>query len=131
MTLKIDVSEELESKIEAEAKRKGMSKDEFVRITLEEKVNLKTQNKSPKPPFKSRIIATNLPVKDRSRERAWLAKNRDEYDGLWVALDGDRLLASGEMLKDVAEKAEKLGIKDALMVHVQGSQHPPEMGGIW
>jgi hypothetical protein len=131
MTLIIDVSEELESKIEAEAKRKGMSKDEFVRLTLEEKVNLKPQNSAIKPPFKSRIIATNLPVKDRSREYEWLAKNRDEYDGLWVALDGERLLSSGEKLKDVANEAERLGVKDALMIHVEGSNRPPELGGIW
>ena len=31
----------------------------------------------------------------RERERRWLDDHRDEYLGQWVALEGDRLLASG------------------------------------
>ncbi len=65
MTLTVDVSEQMESKLEAEAKRNGVSKDEFVRIVLEEKLSFKPS----RPNFPSKIIATDLPVRDFSRER--------------------------------------------------------------
>lgn len=128
MTLTIDVSEELESKLEEEAKRNGMSKSDFVRIMLEEKLSLKPE----RPKFPSKIIATDLPVKDRSQEYDWLAKNRDKYDGKYVALNGDRLIAVGDNYKDAAIKARELGIGDALIVYVEGSNHPRFIsGGLW
>lgn len=34
-------------------------------------------------------------------ESAWLATNRDQYVGLWIALEGDELLASGPSAKEV------------------------------
>ena len=45
MTLTIEVSPELESKIETEARNNGVGKDEFVRIILEEKLNTKPENR--------------------------------------------------------------------------------------
>ncbi len=130
MTLTIEVSNELEARLEAAAKRHGLDKSEFVRVALEEKLN--SQSPERKPPFQARIIATNVPVKDRSREHEWLAQHRDEYDGQYVALDGATLLAVGEGYKEVAEKALESGIKDALIVYVEGSNHPPFIsGGVW
>jgi hypothetical protein len=38
----------------------------------------------------------------RERERRWLDEHRDEYLGPWVALEGDRLLASGRDGRAVA-----------------------------
>jgi len=129
MTLTIEVSPELEIKLEAEARNNGVGKDEFVKIILEEKLNSVERKRLPDT---SRIIAVDLPVRDRSQEREWLAKNRDEYDGRYVALDGNKLIALGENFKEAAIKARELGCKDALIVFVEGSQRPLFIsGGLW
>jgi hypothetical protein len=106
MTVTIDVPIELEQKLEAEAKRRGIGSDEYVRVMLEE--NLKQAAPGCQPPFPAKIIATDLPVRDRLREYAWLEQHRDKYDGKYVALDGDNLLAAGA--KDVSAKARELGV---------------------
>src|SRR5215213_2667608 len=36
----------------------------------------------------------------------WLHENREKYSGQWVALDGDRLIASGPTAKEVYSKAK-------------------------
>jgi hypothetical protein len=129
MTLTIEVSAELERRLEAEAKNNGIGRDEFVRVILEEKLNEKPKKRSTDY---GKIIATGLPVRDFSREHDWLAKNRDEYDGQYVALDGDTLLAHGENGKEVAAKVKELGIKSAYIVLVEGSNRPPFIsGGVW
>jgi Family of unknown function (DUF5678) len=127
MTLTIDVPVELEQKLEVAAKRRGIGKDEFVRVVLEENLNQATPRRQ--PPFPAKIIATDLPVRDRSREYAWLEQHRDEYDGKYVALDGDQLIAVGDGAKEVASQARALGIQGALIVYVEGSDQPRFIGG--
>ena len=128
MTLTVDVPEELESRLEEEAKRSGVSKNEFVRIVLEEKLSIEPS----KPNFPAKIIAVNVPERDFSRENEWLEKNRDEYDGQWVALDGGKLIAADSDGKKVAEKVRELGINGAYVVFVEGSNHPRFVsGGVW
>jgi len=130
MTLTVNVPEELEHQIEAEATRHGVSKDEFIKIVLEERLDRQANQR--RPPFESKIIATDLPVRDRSREYEWLAKHRDEYDGKYVALDGDKLLAVSDDYKEAATTARELGAGDALIVLVEGSNRPRFIsGGIW
>lgn len=128
MTLTIEVSPELETRLEIEASNNGIGKDEFVRIVLEEKLNVK---KTRHLPLEGRIIATDLPVRDRSREHAWMAENRDEYDGKCIALDENRLLANGSSLKEGSKKASELGVEDAYIVRVEGSRTLPHIGGFW
>ncbi len=128
MTLTVDMPKELESKLEAEATRNGVSKDEFVRIVLEEKLSFKPS----RPNFPAKIIATDVPVKDLALEYKWLAENRDKYDGKYVALNGDTLVAVGDGYKEAATKARELGVKNALIVFVEGSNRPPFIsGGFW
>jgi hypothetical protein len=124
MSLKIDLPSELERRLEAEARRQGISTDALARIMLEQTLKLEDGNGS----SHSRILAKNLPIKDRSREVDWLRKNRDEYAGLWVALDGDSLIASGDDLKQVAETARQQGVPDALMMRVEASGSLPFAG---
>jgi Family of unknown function (DUF5678) len=127
MTLTIDVPIELEQKLEAEAKRRGLGKNEYVRAMLEE--NLKQTTPQRQPPFPAKIIATDLPVRDRSREYAWLEQHRDEYDGKYVALEGDSLVAVGGGAKEVATKARELGVQGALIVYVEGRNQPRFISG--
>ena len=132
MTLTVEIPNELELRLETEARRNGISKDEFVKVMLEEKLVLQNNERRRELAAKARIIATDLPVKDRSREYEWLAKNRDEYDGQYVALDGDNLVAVGDGYKIVAVKARELGINDALIMYVEGNNRPRFIsGGFW
>lgn len=130
MTLVIDVPTDFEHRLEIAAKKRGLGKVEFVRVVLEESLN---QDAAPRPPaFPSKIIATDLPVRDRSREYAWLASHCDEYDGQYVALDGDALIAAGASAKEVSAKARELGIAGALILYVEGSQQARSLGGgLW
>ncbi len=128
MILTIDVPKELENKLQLEAERNGVSRDEFVRIVLEEKLNPKPA----RPKFPSTIIVTDLPLRDRSREHDWLEKHRDEYDGQWVVLDGNKLIAAGFDGKEVARKVRELGINGVYVVFVEGSNRPRFIsGGVW
>lgn len=129
MILTIEVSPELETKLETEARNNGIGKDELAKNMLEEKL---INGAKKRLPDKSRIIATNLPIKDRSRENAWLEKNCDEYDGQYVALAGDELIARGTDYKEVAMKARELGCKDAIVTLVEGRNRPLFIsGGLW
>lgn len=128
MTLTVDVPEELESRLEEAAQRNGVSKNEFVRIVLEEKLNVKP----PKPNFTAKIIATDVPERDFSLTREWLKKHRDEYDGQYVVLDGDKLIAAGFDAKEVIKKARESGINGLFLGYVEGSNRPPFIsGGLW
>ena len=125
MTLTIDVPTELEQRLEAEAKRQGVSRDAFVRITLEEKLKPERESSASTLP---RILARNLPIKDRSCENEWLRNHRDEYAGQWVALDGEKLIASGDDLKEVVKTARSLGTPEALMLQVESRDALPFAG---
>lgn len=92
MSLIIDLPNELDQRLEAEAKRQGLSTDALARIMLEEKLKPEDQNGASTQPH---VLARNLPIKDRASEIEWLQKRRDEYAGQWIALDGDKLIASG------------------------------------
>ena len=99
--------------------------DALARNMLEEKLKLEEQNSSSALP---RVLGNDLPIRDRSREAAWLQKHRDEYAGQWVALDGERLIASGQDLKQVAATARRSGVPDALMMRVEPKDTLPFAG---
>lgn len=85
-----------------------------------------------KPKFPAKIIAADLPVRDLSLEYEWLAANRDEYDGKYVALDGNTLVAVGDSYKKAATKARQLGVNNVLIVFVEGGNRPKFIsGGLW
>lgn len=130
MTLTINVPSELEQRLEAAAKQRGIGKDEFVCVVLEENLNQITAPHSPS--FPAKILATDLPIRDRSREYAWLEQHRDEYAGQYVMLDGDTLIAAGSNAKEVASLARERGIVGALLLYVEDSQQPRSLGGgLW
>lgn len=125
MSLRIDLPNELEQRLEAEAKRQGLSMDALARIMLEEKLKSEDQNGGSTQP---RVLAKNLPIKDRALEVEWLQKHRDEYAGQWIALDGERLFATGDDLKQVVSTARRLGVPDALMMRVEPNDALPFAG---
>ncbi|MCI0666143.1 MAG: DUF5678 domain-containing protein [Acidobacteria bacterium] len=120
-------------KVIAEIERLSSEQQKEVLEHLEKKVNGKLSSGAPitpepsdaaRLPIKPRIVATNFPIKDRSKEKAWLAQHRDKYAGQWVALDGDRLLGHGNRFKDVAKAADDAGVPDALIFIVEATDKP-------
>jgi Family of unknown function (DUF5678) len=59
----------------------------------------------------------------------WLDENRDRYSGQWVALDGDRLIASGSTAKEVYSKAKAEGIDIPFVELVTAPESGPFAGG--
>jgi uncharacterized protein DUF5678 len=54
---------------------------------------------------------TQPAYRTNEQERAWIDAHRDEYLGQWVALDGDRLIASGADARTVYEAARAQGVE--------------------
>ena len=130
MTITIDVPTELEQRLEQASRRRGIGKTEFLRSLLEE--SLSSEPAVPPFEFQAKIIATDLPVRDRTREYAWLEQHRDEYAGQYVMLDGDTLIAAAPNAKEVASAARARGIVGALLLYVEDSQQPRSIGGgLW
>lgn len=59
----------------------------------------------------------------------WLHENREKYSGQWVALDGDRLIASGATAKEVYSKAKTEGVEIPFVELVTGQESGPFTGG--
>jgi hypothetical protein len=62
---------------------------------------------------------------DRSKELTWLAKYSREYAGLWVALDGDRLIASDPVARVVFSTARERGVVRPFVAHLEDVDSPP------
>lgn len=71
------------------------------------------------------ILQTSI---DRSKELDWLKKNKKEYADLWVALDGDKLIASGANHKEVFQIARSKGISRPLIVKVEAEDNAAYVG---
>ena len=55
----------------------------------------------------------------------WINEHREEFDGQWVALDGDELLAHGADGKEVHGAAQAKGVKTPLMHRVSIKETHP------
>jgi|SRR5829696_1336850 len=59
----------------------------------------------------------------------WLHENREKYSGHWVALDGDRLIASGSTAKEVYSKAKAEAVAIPFVELVTKRESVPFTGG--
>ena len=67
---------------------------------------------------------------DRSaKSLRWLHENQEKYSGQWVALDGDRLIASGPTAKEVYFKAKAEGVDIPFVELVTEQKLGPFTGG--
>ena len=64
-------------------------------------------------------------ILDCSEELRWIAANREEYAGQWVALKGNRLLSHGTNAKEVYQEARRLGIESPVVVQIESSDELP------
>lgn len=55
----------------------------------------------------------------------WINEHTSEYPGQWLALDGDRLLAHGPELAEVAATARALGVQFPLLHLVEPPREHP------
>jgi hypothetical protein len=74
-------------------------------------------------------IAQNIKPRDRGREMQWIRENRLKRAGQWVALEGDRVLASGSDAREVYHLALKAGASPPFLVHLDPSELLPAIGG--
>ncbi len=125
MTLTIELTPEIESRLEAEAKRNGMSKTDLAKNVIEERFAPKEKRQNHIPEGVKPRYVGKAKTRDFSGDREWLAENRNEYIGQHVALHGKHLIANGESYKEVATKAREAGFKDALIVFVEDPNAPP------
>ena len=58
----------------------------------------------------------------REKHLAWLKAHRDEYSGQYVALDGDRLVAHAQTMRDAVEQARKNGSNNPFVAYVLSSE---------
>ena len=73
--------------------------------------------------------AKNVKLKDEQKKFSlamnWIKTHREEFDGQWVALDGETLLASGMDGKKVHAAAQAKGVKTPLMHRVSVKETEP------
>ncbi len=54
----------------------------------------------------------------------WIDENKEKYDGQFVVLDGDKLVACGKEAKPLYEKARKLGIESPFVKRIKAKELP-------
>lgn len=69
-----------------------------------------------------------IPVPDPEPSRRWMTAHRAEYAGQWIALDGDRLIASGATETEVADAAEADGAYLPLIGYIPPPDEPTFIG---
>lgn len=131
MSLTIEIAPEVEKRLESEAKRTGVSTADLAKTVIEERFAPVEKRENYLPPgFKPRIIG-KAEMRDFSGDDQWLRENSAKYQRQYVALHGNRLIANGEKLKEVAEAARAAGFPDALLTYIEPLDKAPYVGGIW
>jgi len=64
-----------------------------------------------------RVRESNIRDFDRSAEFHWLKTNWDDYQGKWVALLGEDLLASSDSLQELRARLAELNPKRRPLIH--------------
>ncbi|HMS39249.1 MAG TPA: DUF5678 domain-containing protein [Pyrinomonadaceae bacterium] len=58
------------------------------------------------------------------RALRWIDENKEEFDGQWVCLDGDKLIAHGKDAKAVYGEAKAKGIETPFMERIKANELP-------
>ena len=67
---------------------------------------------------------------DRSaKSLRWLHENQEKYSGQWIALDGDRLIASAPTAKEVYSQAKAEGVEIPFVELLTDPEPVPSTGG--
>ncbi len=63
-------------------------------------------------------------IERHRRARLWIEKNKKQYDGQWVCLDGDTLIAHGTDGHAVHSEAKSKGIKVPFLERIKAEELP-------
>ncbi|MGI8670858.1 MAG: hypothetical protein ACR2J3_13590 [Aridibacter sp.] len=114
--------------IEANAKGIGLSVDEYLRSLLpesEQELALKSGG--------GESSDENEPAEQceakRQKSIAWIKSHRKEYGGMYVVLDGDKLIGTGKRYGDALKLAMEKGYKNAFIGDVLPLDYEGYMGG--
>jgi hypothetical protein len=97
-------------------------------LTSEEKLRLanhlvtqatKSQAGGPEANESESNPSSTDPDPKRRREQRWLREHAKEYEGQWVALNGDRLLSHGTDGRLVLSEARQAGVPVPFVVRVE------------
>ena len=94
-----------------------LAENEHVMVTLSQKEREETKDDKP-----------GKPDPYRTREMAWLSQHRKEYEGEYVALDGDRLVAHHKDGHEVYRLADAAGVANPLVTYIHLPDDPPTFG---
>lgn len=112
--------------IEANAERIGLSVDEYLRSLLPENEQELALEPDGKTSAKENESAEQIEAK-RQKSIAWIKSHQKEYGGMYVALDGDQLIATGEKHGDAFKLAVQAGYKKPFV----GLVYPADYVGFW
>jgi len=59
------------------------------------------------------------------KEMEWLRQHSKEYEGEYVVLDGDRLVAHGKDGREALRQARSTGLEAPFVSHIPPSDEPP------
>jgi hypothetical protein len=76
-----------------------------------------------------RPIVKTVPVSHRYAEQQWISRNRAKYEGQWVAIEGDRLVAAGLDALQVYAAAKAEGIEAPFVMHLVPEDDLPFVPG--
>ncbi|MGI8495911.1 MAG: DUF5678 domain-containing protein [Pyrinomonadaceae bacterium] len=91
-----------------------------------EKVRDWIDEENQKSSTKKEIEKADLERKNEKFKRAlqWVEENKEEYDGKFVLLEGDNLIAHGTNPKELYETARNKGIKIPFVKRVKAKELP-------
>lgn len=127
MTLTIEIAPEKEVRLENEARRNGMSIDEYAKILIEKQLDSFLSPNDFPAPVQPKIVG-KAEMRDFTGDDAWLKENAAAYIGQYIALHGNLLIAHGASFKEVAGAAREAGYKDAFITFVEDPDSPLFVG---
>ncbi len=92
-------------------------REKFFDWAEEEKSKELAEKKAQKAELKAKGEKFRLALK-------WIEENKEEYDGKFVVLDGDKLIAYGTDSKTVYDKARANGYKSPFLTRVKAKTLP-------
>ena len=131
MTLTIEIAPEIEYRLEAEAKRSGVSKSDLAKNVIEERFGAKeNQRKNYLPEGFTPHYVGKAETRDFSGDDEWLRENSEKYQGKYVALYGNKLIACEIDYKEIVKRSRAAGFPDALrtFIYIEPFDTPPVAG---
>ena len=99
---------------------------EIAALNADELAELRSHLES--QPANGSPVAVHSDLQTASKDAAafrWINEHTNEYPGQWLALDGDKLLAHGSDLAEVAATARALGVQFPLLRLVEPPRELP------